>query len=378
MTTDQRTPRSDSGMPSVAPLTGTSIGSNAGQASVTVVVPCHNYGRYLADAVASVLDQEGVRPSVLIIDDASADDTHEVARRLARGDSRIEVIRHRTNVGHIATFNEGLAQASGDLVVLLSADDMLTPGALARAAQVFSAYPSVGLVYGRAVYFNDEDPLPSKLLATDALQIWPGAAWIASRCRIGRVGIVSPEVVMRTSLQHEIGGYRNDLPHAGDTEMWMRAAAHADVAFIRADQAYHRCHPASMSRKQFGTLLFDVQQRRAAFDAVLLSDVHDVPHASALRSTAMRSLAADVLWQLCRRQRGDRISDSDIEALLDTIDDFYGNAAALPEYRSLTWRRRLGRAAPFVEPLTLPAKARRRVRRLRAQYGRLWWGELHG
>jgi len=84
--------------------------------SVSVVIPCYKYGHFLEDAVGSVLDdQEGVDVRVLIIDDASPDDSAEVARKIAARDPRVEVIVHTTNKGHIATYNEGLLDwADGD------------------------------------------------------------------------------------------------------------------------------------------------------------------------------------------------------------------------------------------------------------------------
>jgi glycosyltransferase involved in cell wall biosynthesis len=75
---------------------------------VDVLVPCYNYGRFLRDCVSSVLSQEDHGLRVLVIDDASTDDSLEVAHRLALEDSRAEVLPHRTNRGHIATYNEGI------------------------------------------------------------------------------------------------------------------------------------------------------------------------------------------------------------------------------------------------------------------------------
>src|SRR3954454_20204410 len=75
---------------------------------VTVVVPCYNYGRYLEDSVGSVLSQSEVEVRVVIIDDASPDGSADVAKRIAERDSRVSLICHETNAGHIATYNEGL------------------------------------------------------------------------------------------------------------------------------------------------------------------------------------------------------------------------------------------------------------------------------
>src|SRR5262245_27952486 len=120
--------------------------------SVSVVIPCYNYGHFLEDVVSSVLDdQPGVDVRALIIDDASPDDSADVARKIAARDPRVDLIVHPINKGHIATYNEGLLEwADGDYCVMISADDRLTPGALGRARDLFDAHPNVGFVYGRA------------------------------------------------------------------------------------------------------------------------------------------------------------------------------------------------------------------------------------
>src|SRR5271166_3335342 len=111
---------------------------------VDIVVPCYNYGRYLRACVRSVLTQEGVDVRVLILDDCSLDNTEEVGRQLAMEDPRVEFRRHAANRGHIATYNEGLLEwASGDYCLLLSADDMLTPGALSRATKLMDEHEEV-------------------------------------------------------------------------------------------------------------------------------------------------------------------------------------------------------------------------------------------
>jgi cellulose synthase/poly-beta-1,6-N-acetylglucosamine synthase-like glycosyltransferase len=127
----------------------------------SVVVPCYNYGRFLEEAVRSVLDQVGVGVEVIVVDDASTDSTPEVARRLAEEDSRVRYRRNDANLGHVLTFNVGLAETVGDFVVRLDADDLIAAGAFARAAALLEAFPSVGLVYGHPRHFTTATrPLP--------------------------------------------------------------------------------------------------------------------------------------------------------------------------------------------------------------------------
>ena len=215
---------------------------------VSIIVPCYKYAHFLDECVGSVVTQPGVDVRVLIIDDASPDDTPAVAAALAARDSRIAYRRHAVNQGHIATYNEGLAWADGDYTVLLSADDMLTPGALLRATRLLDAHPEVGFVYGPAVTFAGE-PRPQPRIPSEAIQwrVWQGREWLEAMCASNLFYISTPAVIVRTRLQHELGGYRAELPHAGDTEMWMRFAAHAAVGeILDADQAYYRIHGRNM------------------------------------------------------------------------------------------------------------------------------------
>src|SRR5215831_20496875 len=117
---------------------------NCAMSSVDVIVPCYRYGHFLRECVESVLSQSDVNVRVLIIDDASPDNTPEVAAELVSEDPRVTFIRHSENKGHIATYNEGIEWASAEYMLILSADDCLLPGALSRAADLMDARPDVG------------------------------------------------------------------------------------------------------------------------------------------------------------------------------------------------------------------------------------------
>jgi hypothetical protein len=345
---------------------------------VSVVIPCYNYGHYLEGCVGSVLSQEGVDVDVLIVDDASPDGSVEAAKELARRDERVQVLAHEHNRGHIATYNDGLAMCAGDYTVLLSADDLLVPGALARAASVFGAYPNVGLVYGRTIYFTEEAGLPGPRFKTGQHVVWDGRDWAASRCKIGRVGIVSPEAVVRTELQHAVGGYRPELPHSGDTEMWLRFALRADVAYVDADHAYYRMHAASMSKSQFSTALADARERTRAY----VSAFEDAPagvasEAVRLRELAMRGIAREILWGVCRAYDRGEADEETVGQLVDFACEIYPGAQRLGEYRRLRLRRAVGAGlAPRLAPLWFPDLAVHKIRLLQRSFAGNWWWHL--
>jgi hypothetical protein len=263
--------------------------------------------------VRSVLDQPGVDVNVILIDDASTDGSAETVRELAAPDARVRAILHSRNAGHIATYNEGLEQARGDYVVLLSADDALTPGSLARATALLETHPSVGLVYGNNEAFLDD--LPSVTQNVRSWTIWSGYEWIDKRCQSGRSCIASPEVVMRTSVQHAIGGYDPNLPHTGDLEMWLRAATVSEIGRVNGPpQAYYRVHPASMMRTTYSlNSLMDLEQTLSAFETALTGPKAPVSNADALLAKARKALAASAVGNALGAYDHGRSSEAELE-----------------------------------------------------------------
>jgi GT2 family glycosyltransferase len=340
--------------------------------SVSVVIPCYRYGHFLEQSVGSVLTgQDGVDVRVLIIDDASPDDSAEAARRIAKADPRVEVLVHEHNKGHLKTYNEGLLEwADGDYTVLLSADDRLVPGALVRAAALLDAHPDVGFCYGHPLRFESEAALPPARTQSLGWSVWPGHWWLERRFAAANGCITSPEVVVRTSLQRKVGGYDPRLPHSGDIEMWMRMAAHADVGYLRGvDQAYYRVHGASMSQTDFSGQLDDLRQRRAAYDVVLEKCADQLPEQERRRlaDTVNRKLARQALWRAARAYDRGRTEQVPVDELVAFAEQCWPQYRGLREFLGLSVRRRVGASAmPYLQPLILSALVHKGRERL-------WW-----
>lgn len=265
--------------------------------AVDVVVPCYNYGRFLAQCVDSVLGQTGVDVRVLVIDDASSDDSKAIGRALAARDHRVTFRRHSRNRGHIATYNEGLLEwASAPYCLLLSADDALTPGALARATELMDRHGEVGLTYGLALVVEGEGPLPAVAPAATPGRVVPGVDFLRL-CWTRGNPVPTPTAVVRTALQHRVGGYRAELLHTGDMEMWMRLAIQAPVGFVDAVQAYYRRHAVNMSARFRGRPLADQREVLRACEAALATlDAHH-PEAARLRRWMREGMAWSTLVQ---------------------------------------------------------------------------------
>lgn len=178
---------------------------------VAVVIPCYRYGRYLAEAIDSVLAQT-VRPTrILVIDDDSPDDTKAVAASYA--DRGVDYL-WQANAGPAAARNRGAAAVSEPLVVFLDADDRLEPTYVERARAVLDASePSVGYVYPQVRYFGAEEGVETHYppWTVDRLLRWP---------------FVHPEALLRRRLVLEHPFDERRTPWIEDWDFFLTLAEH--------------------------------------------------------------------------------------------------------------------------------------------------------
>jgi len=228
-------PSTTSPAPQIAPVP-------AGDRPVwSVVIPVHNCADYLAGALPEVVRQLGDRSDVeiVVVDDASADDPGAVVERLGGG--RVDFRPNPQHLGAIGTFNRGLGLATGELVHLLHGDDAVLPG-FYRAMEQALADPGAASAVCRV---EDVDSAGTTTYTTRSYRqgtgVWAGAAEsfaLSNRVR-------APGIVVRRSAYEQVGGYRTDLPHAADWEMWTRLAAHGPVVFVDEVLARYRRHDSS-------------------------------------------------------------------------------------------------------------------------------------
>jgi glycosyltransferase involved in cell wall biosynthesis len=121
---------------------------------VTVLIDTYNYGRYVEEAIGSVLAQDFPKEQreILVVDDGSTDDTEERVRRF--GDSIIYL--RKTNGGQASAFNCGLERSRGEIVAFLDADDYWLPGKLRRVVEEFEKHPDAGMVYHKVREFHSQ------------------------------------------------------------------------------------------------------------------------------------------------------------------------------------------------------------------------------
>jgi len=259
--------------------------------SLDVAIPNYNYGHYLEGCVRSILRQKIETLRVLIIDNASTDDSAQIARRLAAADPRVELRLRSRNLGPHASFNEGIEWAQSDYFLILCSDDLLTPHALSNAVSVMEQYSQVNLAYGEAFFLKPEDVDTRVIDPQPATwSVEEGTALIERLCRSGGNPISGPTVVVRTAIQKAVGHYNPSLTHTDDLEMWLRIAARGKVAHTSSHQAIARVHSFNQSSSVKNTHQWNLQFE-AAYRSFFRGDGASLHNASEMLRMVKRALS---------------------------------------------------------------------------------------
>jgi glycosyltransferase involved in cell wall biosynthesis len=182
------------------------VTEEAGNADVTVVIPCFDAGALVREAVDSALGQDGGPPLVLVVDDGSRDPG--TLRALEELPAAAEVVK-RPNGGLSAARNTGVEHSSTPLLVMLDADDRLHPAALRRLRPELEADPRAGFAYGQAEFFGD----------------WGGVLSLPDwdPYRMLYRSLVSATGLMRRELFDDAGGFDPELPGYEDWDFFLGA-----------------------------------------------------------------------------------------------------------------------------------------------------------
>lgn len=206
--------------------------------SLSVVMPCYNGAEFLADAIASVRAQTRPVREIVVVDDGSADGSAELAAGLGA-----RVVRTAGREGPAAARNLGIREATSDVIGFLDADDLWEPDHCAGLLELLERYPDAVLAFARARTFGDHEKEMGRPVADETSRPMLHAM-------LERNLIVQSAVAVRRSALVAAGGYRSDLRHAEDYDLWLRLAqAHPFVGRNRFSARY-RVHGTQASRNE--------------------------------------------------------------------------------------------------------------------------------
>lgn len=201
---------------------------------VSIVIPTFNQGRYLAQAIDSVLAQDYPEIELIVLDDGSTDETPSV---LDRYRERVRWERH-DNIGQAQTVNKGWAMSSGTILSYLAADDYLLPGAVRRSVETLLADPEAVLSYCD-YHLVDPQSLFIRRVTTPEYSYRDMAVRVI--CAPG------PGIFMQRAAFERAGNWNPALRQIPDFEYWLRLGLEGEFRRIPEALAAYRVHDLSQS-----------------------------------------------------------------------------------------------------------------------------------
>lgn len=208
--------------------------------AVSVLIPVYNGGTFFRVAVESVLAQTFADFECLILDDGSTDESGRIADELAARDPRVRVI-HRENRGLVATLNELVDAARGDLLARMDADDLCLPTRFERQVDFLAREPDAVCV-GSGYWMIDE---ADRTIAQIKVPL-DDAAIQASALK-GHAPISHPSAMIRAGALRSAGGYRAEFYPAEDLDLWLRLGEQGTLANLAEPLLRYRVRSDSIS-----------------------------------------------------------------------------------------------------------------------------------
>jgi glycosyltransferase involved in cell wall biosynthesis len=260
--------------------------------SISVLLPVRNGARYLREAVDSVLAQTVAKLEVVVVDDGSTDDTLEILRSYR--DERLRVVQQEP-AGLVAALNRAVAEARGDLVARMDADDVSHPHRLERQLELLERESRLGLV-GCGVETIDERG------RTTGSWLLPADDDALRRRLLLRNLFTHGSVVMRRSALESAGGYSGAYGANEDYDLWRRIARGWRLAAVPEVLYRYRVHSAAVTKQDVAARVASRERLRDELwnDDALLRAVPGERDRTEARSLAREALRRRRYWLAAR------------------------------------------------------------------------------
>jgi glycosyltransferase involved in cell wall biosynthesis len=209
--------------------------------SVSVVIPTYNYGRFIADAIRSVVAQTLAPVEIIVVDDGSTDDTAAVVGEFGENVKYI----FQKNGGVCSARNLGVAESQGELIAFLDADDIWEPTKLEKQVAKFDASEDIGLVHcGMRVFDSDSGETIFLYLdggeegVAENLLLWEDSA----------VNVSGSVILVNRKAFDKVGGFDTEIKCGEDWDFCYRVARQFSVGFVPEPLVNYRSHAAAAHR----------------------------------------------------------------------------------------------------------------------------------
>jgi len=226
---------------------------------VSVLMPVYNGDKFLRHAIESVLTQTFSDFELIIIDDASSDNSAAIIKSYS--DSRIKYFRNEVNSGIVKTLNRGLQLAEGVYIARMDADDICMADRLSKQVALLDEHSDIGICGADCQLINDKGAVIGKNICPTDPEEWRIELMF-------RTPVAHPLVMIRRSVLIECGGYREGMEPAEDYDLWIRVSKLCKGANIPEYLLKYRMHDANYSSKKrdmYSALLCKILEDNAAY-----------------------------------------------------------------------------------------------------------------
>lgn len=207
---------------------------------VSVIIPAYNAQEYIADAIESILTQTFEDIEIIIVDDASTDETARVALGYAAKDDRIRLYTNKVNLGIGANRTKGIKLAFGEYICWQDADDVSLPDRIDQQVKYLDTHLRVGIVGGFIQFFDENGNGPIREYSENDTDL---------RKTIFRYNpVAQPASMARRECYDEVGGYDGSLTTSEDLEMLFRIGSQYEFANVQNVVLRYRQSASSLTR----------------------------------------------------------------------------------------------------------------------------------
>jgi teichuronic acid biosynthesis glycosyltransferase TuaG len=228
----------------------------------SILIANYNNGKYFKECYDSLINQTYRNWEVIIVDDASTDDSVEIIQSLIQDDSRFKLYRNATNKGCGFTKAACMKYAQGDLCAYLDPDDALYPEALEKTAQEFVDRDDLAAVYSQMM-LCDENLTPERVYA-GTKQIYNNRHFFNCPIQFAHFFAFKKETYSRTT------GINPNLKNAVDQDLYLKILEQGEAKFIKEPLYLYRLHSDGISqdkakqsaKESFARVIHDTMKRR--------------------------------------------------------------------------------------------------------------------
>ena len=202
---------------------------------VSIILPTYNGEKYIGEAIESIIGQTYKKIELIIVNDASTDQTASIISKYAQKDSRIKVINNDINMKLPKSLNIGFGQAKGEYYTWTSDDNVYHPTAIAKMKDVLVQNPNVGFVFARQKYIDDNGKKIKNSKKPKNLDL------------IYVTNFVGGCFLYKQEVDHKLNGYDESRFLVEDYDFILRAYKNFEFMYL-SDVLYgYRCHEYSLT-----------------------------------------------------------------------------------------------------------------------------------